>query len=156
MNKQESAKAGGMDSFTVVHPIYGDLVPRSEADKIIEQQADTIEKLTNERDALQVDNCLYAAQESRQLDEAHEQLTAAQSRIAELEAAQEWHPIETAPRDGTAFFACMEGSNIPHAMRFDHEGNLRLTWDGYLVGLVDYPTQWSPIPASEYEKGGAA
>jgi hypothetical protein len=29
-----------------------------------------------------------------------------------------WQPIKSAPRDGTAFFACLEASDIPHAMRF--------------------------------------
>jgi hypothetical protein len=61
--------------------------------------------------------------------------------------AQGWQPIETAPKDGTAFFACLEASDIPHAMRFNEEGQLVLTWDGWIVDAHDWPTHWMPLPA---------
>jgi len=61
-------------------------------------------------------------------------------------AVVEWRPMRTAPTDGTAFLACMEASDIPHAMRFSKDGRLALTWDGFIVADHDWPKHWMPIP----------
>lgn len=59
-----------------------------------------------------------------------------------------WLPIETAPKDGTAFLACLDGSDIPVGLRFTATGSLVLTWDGYTVNLIDWPKHWMRIPAA--------
>lgn len=70
--------------------------------------------------------------------------------VAPVPASQgdRWLPIETAPKDGTAFLACLDGSDIPVGLRFTATGSLVLTWDGYTVNLIDWPKHWMRIPAA--------
>lgn len=68
---------------------------------------------------------------------------------------QEWQPIETAPRDGTAVFVSLIGSDIPHPARFEN-GEWRMTWDRYALSDWDGPTHWMPLPAAPSQEGGAA
>lgn len=72
-------------------------------------------------------------------------LDAAQKRIAELEAAQQWQPIETAPKD----------RQILLAAQFDHENDWRIKtgwWNDeidewHVLGASWSPTRWMPLPA---------
>jgi hypothetical protein len=103
-------------------------------------------QLTNEQAA----KILALMQQGRHSTEGFEALRMAEAALR----AQDWQPIETAPKDGTAFFACLEASDIPHAMRFNEEGQLVLTWDGWVVDAHDWPTHWMAIPHPQGEEHG--
>lgn len=93
------------------------------------------------------------------------------ARVAELEAAQAWRPIETAPKDGTWVLVC----GYP-AFEDDHEwmhgpvhdtvvaqytelrngtkteGHWQFAWyDGGYYGGVEDVTHWMPLPAPPKE-----
>lgn len=91
---------------------------------------------------------------------AYEEITRLRQQVATLAYAagqaskQEWQPIETAPRDGTAVFVSLIGSDIPHPARFEN-GEWRMTWDRYALSDLDGPTHWMPLPAAPNQEGGA-
>ena len=88
-----------------------------------------------------------------------EQIGKLRFRVQELEAAQEWQPIETAPKDGTIIDVwlgdCDEGDR-----QFYCTGNTRRSpgwwWSGGkfrplgglhpLVPVFVEPTHWMPLP----------
>lgn len=55
-----------------------------------------------------------------------------------------WQPMDTAPKDGTAVLALLEGSDIPHAVRYTNAGWV-VTWDNHLLGSADGPRFWMPV-----------
>lgn len=57
-----------------------------------------------------------------------------------------WHPISTAPKDGTAILAKLTDSDIPMPVRFG-KGKWAVTWDCYPLSEFDGPTHWKPLPA---------
>jgi hypothetical protein len=56
-----------------------------------------------------------------------------------------YHPITTAPKDGTAILALLRYSDIPMPVRWK-AGEWVATWDGYRVSELDGPTHWMAIP----------
>lgn len=86
---------------------------------------------------------------TRPLEDAlKEQLEKAHARIAELEAANEWQPIETAPNDGTEI---MVMGVMPKTKKeyiviaaYDRLGECFMN-DLQLVGH-DFLTHWQPLP----------
>lgn len=89
--------------------------------------------------------------------ERHEQQAA---RIAEMEAAQAWRPIETAPKDGTEILAHCPHDQIhagePHIIIVRYNSNRHATgwYDQSLDGdgrRVDRPTHWMPLPPAPQE-----
>lgn len=67
---------------------------------------------------------------------------ALKKRIAELEAAQEWKPIETAPED-REILVCGAGKMWFARWNTDFEH-----WEGY---FTHEPTHWIPLPKMEDE-----
>ena len=65
-----------------------------------------------------------------------------------------WQPIKSAPKDGTAVLVLLDGSDVPHAVRWLDAGDSRcrdstfgwhMTWDGYPVGERE-PRYWMACP----------
>lgn len=65
-----------------------------------------------------------------------------------------WQPMRKAPRDGTAVLVLMDGSDIPHAVRwltFDDDRATAgtgwyMTWDNYKLRDSDGPRYWMHCP----------
>lgn len=57
---------------------------------------------------------------------------------------QQWRPIETAPKDGTAVLVLLPKSDIAYAARF--MDCWRMTWDHHRLVGGDAPRFWMPIP----------
>lgn len=75
------------------------------------------------------------------LDAADTALATLQKRIAELEAAAQWRPMDTAPRDGSRVLVG-NGRNSPVFARF-----IDRQWrSDERLGIVR-PSHWLPIPA---------
>lgn len=71
-------------------------------------------------------------------------------QIIEKLRQRDWHPISTAPKDGTRFLAyfpadpsCQQPPAIVDA--FIENGNLRIPYDGSYGHPYD-PTHWMPLP----------
>lgn len=62
---------------------------------------------------------------------------------------QEWQPIETAPRDGTEFFAYSKSRIYITRPRIDCYGNSRNTF----LAVPKKPTHWMPLPPPPALKG---
>ena len=73
---------------------------------------------------------------------------ALREQVATLTAALEWQPIETAPKDGTAILVIIEGSDVPHPVRFNN-GSWKMVWDGYRIKMYDGPLCWMHCPPIE-------
>ena len=77
--------------------------------------------------------------------------------LAGYAAAMQWRGIESAPRDGTAIIMLLDGSDIPHSVRWICNGEIPgidedgwyMVWDHYHLGSADIPTGWLPLPPSE-------
>ena len=76
-----------------------------------------------------------------------------QARIEELEAAQDWQPIETAPKDGTMVFVWFP--DTPKALRGEYEDRIKL--GKFVEGLQEwvcsrcrgrYASQSNPLETS--------
>ena len=77
-------------------------------------------------------------------------------RVAELEAAQEWRPIESAPKDGAAFLAVDARSQSHRVVWFDDEAKPPFVWhvddaSGWFNHHADFFTHWLPLPAPPKE-----
>ena len=77
-----------------------------------------------------------------------------EARVRELEAAQEWQPIETAPKDGTSVLIS-NGVSVGEA----HYEEYAEGWfwaGGHSTDAVDYkvwtPTHWRPLPPPPKDK----
>ena len=93
-------------------------------------------------------------QREAMLDEAQAELTAARARIAELEAAQKWQPIEIAPKDDDETILGAKGK-IPFAMRWASEDACWYTFNGWYEKFFKKqfePTHWMPLPARPIKK----
>ena len=72
--------------------------------------------------------------------------------MEELQAAHDaitnpWQPMRTAPMDGTAVLALLDGSDIPLPIRWDVDiAGWRVTWDDYVLSDTDGPRYWMPCP----------
>jgi hypothetical protein len=67
------------------------------------------------------------------------------SNCTKLYTTPLYHPITTAPKDGTAILALLRYSDIPMPVRWK-DGEWVATWDGYRVSELDGPTHWMSIP----------
>ena len=72
-------------------------------------------------------------------------------RIAELEAAQGWQPIETAPKDGTAMLVYPHLNGCGAVARLTRYGQWLTLPGRYTV----HPTHWMPLPAPPATEDGA-
>lgn len=75
-------------------------------------------------------------------------------QVAKDAIACPWQPMKTAPMDGTTVLALLDGSDIPHAVRWLPAGHdegggqegWHMTWDGYALTANDGPRYWMPCP----------
>lgn len=67
--------------------------------------------------------------------------------MEDLQASKDarWNPIGTAPDDGTAVFALLNDSDIPHPVRYVDDG-WEMVWDKYRLSDADGPRYWMAIP----------
>jgi len=99
----------------------------------------------------------YAAET---IEQQHGEIERLRARVAELEAAQAWRPIESAPKDGTHVLARdvplgIRITNLTHPPMvvhwFDYIGDASLSgWylsHGAGDGPAVSPTYWLPLPA---------
>lgn len=56
-----------------------------------------------------------------------------------------WAPMKSSPKDGTVVLALLEGSDIPHPVRWIEFG-WQSSWDGHCFPPHDGPRCWMPIP----------
>lgn len=87
---------------------------------------------------------------------ASAELTTLRAQVREL---SEWHPIATAPKDGSPVLAIIEGSDTPYAIFFGGKGNdetvgdnvgncWRMSWDFTALNEPgDRPLFWMRLPA---------
>lgn len=70
------------------------------------------------------------------------------ARVAELEAAQEWRPIESAPRDGSRMLLALCDSGHVYWCVSGVWSKRFKNWNDGMepAGLAD-PTHWMPLPA---------
>ncbi len=91
---------------------------------------------------------------SRKALSTPDDLSALRAHDAKLLAPYQWQPIETAPKDGTAILALINGSDIPQSVRY-RNGGWKVCWDDYRVARIDGPSHWMSLPSTEaIEKGG--
>jgi len=91
---------------------------------------------------------------TRMVNRRNEELKEAKSRIAELEAAAQWRPMDTAPRDGTEILVlCHSGARSQCELAV-WEGHSCNQWIGDASRYdEDQVSVWLPIPA--LPEGGA-
>lgn len=63
--------------------------------------------------------------------------------IAELRAAKEWRPIETAPKDGTQFLGAWGNHDEVHVV-YIRDGECQRAMDHGQAWMM--PTHWLPLP----------
>lgn len=93
----------------------------------------------------------------------HVKHEAERNRRMELEAAQTWQPIETAPKDGTWVLLCggscegdesdteriVTGQYTNYLNGRTTEWHWQFAWyDGGYYGVYESPTHWMPLPAA--------
>ena len=61
-----------------------------------------------------------------------------------------WQPMKAAPKDGTVVLALLEGSDIPHPVRWV-DGWWQSSWDSHRLGYHDGPRAWMAIPAERMQ-----
>lgn len=75
------------------------------------------------------------------------------ARVAELEAAQTWQPIDTAPKDGTEIVVFAPGNRDGFPEPLPDIVSL-CAWHGdagFCVDELRQPTHWMPLPAPPKE-----
>ncbi len=111
---------------------------------ITPKAVEAISQLTNHQQQLDADGVLVGV--SRQaLDETLAAFTAQAARIAELEAASAWQPIETAPKDGEILIWVNIGSGYPVSSQWSDK---KRHWTAPFFN-DGYPsvTHWQPLPS---------
>ena len=86
---------------------------------------------------------------ARQAARHMEELQAAKDAIV-----QPWRRMQTAPQDGTAVLALLDGSDVAHAVRWlpaddkfaNGTAGWHMVWDLTRVAPHDGPRYWMPIP----------
>lgn len=79
----------------------------------------------------------------------HGRLTA---RIAELEKALTWQPIDTAPKDGTWIMGWASGDLNPSRISWGRNHRNNLSWCTAFCSFVEgYITHWTPLPRTTLE-----
>ena len=56
-----------------------------------------------------------------------------------------WRPMSSAPKDGTAILALLEGCAFAHTIRWRDEGWVKV-WGGYYLNGAAAPRYWVPVP----------
>lgn len=75
------------------------------------------------------------------------EITRLTARVEELERAQTWQPIETAPKDGTWIMGWSENDSNPARISWGRNHNNKLAWCTAFCSFVDgYITHWTPLP----------
>jgi len=59
-----------------------------------------------------------------------------------------WQPMASAPKDGTVVLALLEGSDIPHPVRWV-DGLWQSSWDSHRLSCWDGPRSWMAIPPEQ-------
>lgn len=73
-------------------------------------------------------------------------------RIAELEKALTWQPIDTAPKDGTWIMGWASGDLNPSRISWGRNYNNNLSWCTAFCSFVEgYITHWTPLPRTTLE-----
>lgn len=68
-------------------------------------------------------------------------------RIAELEKALTWQPIDTAPKDGTWIMGWASGDLNPSRISWGRNHRNNLSWCTAFCSFVEgYITHWTPLP----------
>ena len=70
---------------------------------------------------------------------------------AEQPAQQDWQPIETAPKDGTMFMACLRFIDVSYPVQWVR-GEWQMAWDNTTLDEHSI-TGWMPIPAAPQPQG---
>jgi len=97
-----------------------------------------------------------------------ESVRQAARHMERLQAAKDdterpWKRMQTAPQDGRAVLALLDGSDVAHAVRWlpaddmfaNGTAGWHMVWDLTPVALHDGPRYWMPIPADpEAPDGG--
>ena len=111
---------------------------------------DRIEALTAERDgarrALDIANRIVAQREARieALGEARDKALATYNGCAAIAAADQWRPIETAPKDGTHILLGRKGEPVCEGFYDD--------WSDGQWACDFIPTHWRPMPKAPEAK----
>lgn len=85
---------------------------------------------------IEVDHTILHGQRVDDAGEAHRALVWALTGIA-----QPWHPIATAPKDGSSILACVPGGQV-RVVQWDIRGS---SWEECEWHTV-FPTHWMPLP----------
>jgi len=74
------------------------------------------------------------------------------ARIAELEKALTWQPIDTAPKDGTWIMGWASGDLNPSRISWGRNHRNNLSWCTAFCSFVEgYITHWTPLPRTTLE-----
>jgi hypothetical protein len=92
-----------------------------------------------------------AHRDARERADARED--ALKARIAELEAAAQWRPMDTAPRDGTKILVAGRGPDGEDCEAIEWTDEARLVLEEEFSGHPEVVMRWLPIPA--LPEGGA-
>lgn len=87
----------------------------------------------------------------------YQQFDAFIDKVIEDNGHVAWQPMATAPKDGTAVLALLDGSDVPHAIRWDKDlARWCMAWDGFELSAVNGPRYWMRCPDDpDGVKGGA-
>lgn len=80
------------------------------------------------------------------IDEALQRITDLEAQVSAL-TAQEWQPIETAPKDGRRIAACVWDADAGRWVVGYIYWWVSSQDIGHWIGGVNQPTHWMPLPA---------